>query len=338
MKSFLNNKVHPAVSIVLPAYNVESYIDYCVNSVLAQVFQDFELIIVDDGSSDSTPSIIDSLQTKDIRIKVIHKSNGGVSSARNAGIRIAKGNYITFIDGDDYWAEDFLSYMVNMAISTEADMCMSTVCYLSENEKQTLCERKRVLTAEEGTALLLSPKVFVGCWNKVYNRKVLDEYKIFFDENLFYGEGLNFITTFSQHANKIAVGNRKVYYYRRDNIDSATTSFSIQRIYNGIESLNRIERNLFIKTPIVKEALELHNTLYRLMSLNKIYASGQKNNFETDYKIYQKYVRRRTLKLMLSARVPLKNKLMLVVSAISPSLMGTLSMLRRNNSFKHSVK
>ncbi len=90
-------------SIIVPVYNVEKYLPQCVESILAQTFNDFELVLVDDGSPDSCPKLCDDYQAKDKRIKVIHKENGGLSDARNAGIKVAVGDYLLFVDSDDYW-------------------------------------------------------------------------------------------------------------------------------------------------------------------------------------------------------------------------------------------
>ena len=93
--------MQPKVSVIIPAYNVEKCIEKCVNSILDQSFSDFEILLVDDGSKDSTPKICDELANKDSRITVIHKENGGLSDARNAGIRKSVGKYLAFVDGDD---------------------------------------------------------------------------------------------------------------------------------------------------------------------------------------------------------------------------------------------
>lgn len=93
----------PLFSIIVPVYNVEKYINKCVDSILSQTFEDFELILVDDGSPDNCPAICDNYAEKDSRVKVIHKQNGGASSARNTGLCSEKGKYILFLDSDDYW-------------------------------------------------------------------------------------------------------------------------------------------------------------------------------------------------------------------------------------------
>ena len=99
----------PQISIIVPVYNSEKYLGACIDSILSQSFRDIELILVDDGSRDSSPRICDDYAQKDGRVKVIHKANGGVSAARNDGLDIAKGEYVTFIDSDDWVEREFLS-------------------------------------------------------------------------------------------------------------------------------------------------------------------------------------------------------------------------------------
>lgn len=100
--------MQPAFSIIVPVYNAESTLQRCVDSILAQTFEDFELILINDGSKDQSGDICDEYAAKDSRVKTVHKTNGGVSSARNAGLRIAQGEYIAFIDSDDYIDNDYL--------------------------------------------------------------------------------------------------------------------------------------------------------------------------------------------------------------------------------------
>lgn len=326
------------ISVIVPAYNVENYITDCIQSILNQDYNSFEIIIVDDGSTDKTPAILDQLGLLDCRIKVIHKNNSGVSSARNKGLDMAQGEYVAFVDADDFLAQDYLSYMLEMATSTGADYCISTECFMSRNDDQTSNLEVKTISSEDATVLLLSPKMRVGCWNKFYKRDLLLKYNIRFNEELFFGEGLCFITTVSQRAEKVAIENKKVYYYRRDNDDSATTSFSIARIYNGIKSLNEIETNLILRTPQVYLALELHNVMYRKMAATKIYLGGMCKLYHEDYKSYVSYVRKHISRLLWKNGVPLYNKILLATFSISPKFASMFSKVRSNRSKSHSVR
>lgn len=121
----------PLVTVVVPVYKVEQYIHECVDSILRQTYKNFELYLVDDGSPDNCGQICDQYQEKDSRVHVIHKENGGLSDARNAAINLSKGEYITFIDSDDYVADFYLESLVSAAISFQADIVQG--CYTREN-------------------------------------------------------------------------------------------------------------------------------------------------------------------------------------------------------------
>ena len=117
--------VPPAVSIIVPVYNTERFLNRCIDSVLAQTYSDWELLLVDDGSTDSSGSICDEYATQDSRIRVFHKENGGVSSARNLGLDYARGEWITFVDSDDYIAPDMIEKLYETQKRNNADI---TVC------------------------------------------------------------------------------------------------------------------------------------------------------------------------------------------------------------------
>lgn len=121
----------PLVSVIVPIYNVEKYIDRCLNSIINQKLEDIEIILVDDGSPDNCPQICENYRKKDDRIKVIHKENEGLGYARNSGIKIANGKYISFIDSDDYISEEFLYNLYTKAIEYDADACLggNTKCF-----------------------------------------------------------------------------------------------------------------------------------------------------------------------------------------------------------------
>ena len=127
------------ISIIIPIYNVEAYLSACVDKVLNQTYQNLEIILVDDGSPDNCPQMCDKYALEDSRIKVIHKENGGLSDARNAGIDAATGDYIVFIDSDDYWyGNNVLEELINVAIETDADVINFGNSVFYEDNKQIL--------------------------------------------------------------------------------------------------------------------------------------------------------------------------------------------------------
>ena len=116
------NSFTPIISVIVPVYNVESYLKRCINSILCQTYRDFEIILVDDGSNDKSGKICDEYVKEDNRVRVIHKKNGGLSTARNAGIDAAKGTYLFFVDSDDWITQDALYYLITIMEKTKADI------------------------------------------------------------------------------------------------------------------------------------------------------------------------------------------------------------------------
>ena len=125
------------VSIIIPVYKVEKYLPNCIESILRQTFKDFELILVDDGSPDNCGEICEEYAQKDSRIKVVHQPNGGLSAARNSGIDIAKGDYLTFIDSDDFVFPHYLEILVKLCQENDADMSVCSSVRCSSNDSLT---------------------------------------------------------------------------------------------------------------------------------------------------------------------------------------------------------
>ncbi|WP_154064713.1 glycosyltransferase family 2 protein, partial [Enterococcus faecalis] len=125
----------PKISIIVPVYNVEKYLEKCVRSILAQTFTDFELILVDDGSPDSSGAMCDQFAEQDQRVKVIHKENGGLSDARNAGIEIATGEYLGFVDSDDYIADDMYELLYTNIVKEDADLSICGIYDVYEGKE-----------------------------------------------------------------------------------------------------------------------------------------------------------------------------------------------------------
>ncbi len=170
------------VSIIVPVYNVEQYLRECVDSILSQSFTDFEVILVDDGSPDNCPKICDEYAEKDPRVKVIHKPNGGLSSARNAGLDIATGEFVGFVDSDDIIESEMYEKLVSAIMKNDADICFCRVVAISETGDQqpngkyfgigsSVLEGYRVLEmlVKGGCG---SSTYYESIWNKLYRRKL----------------------------------------------------------------------------------------------------------------------------------------------------------------------
>lgn len=324
------------VSFIVPAYNVENYIEKCIDSLVSQTHKKIEIIVVNDGSTDDTLKIIET-KFLDSRIKIINQQNGGVSSARNTGLKVASGDFVVFVDGDDYVSCEYAEYMLSLFAQSGADFCLSKKCFTKTGEKQDESLTVEIINNEMATALLLSPKVIVGCWNKMFRMDFLKKNNLVFSTNLFYGEGLNFITTASQIANCICVGNKKVYYYRRNNESSATTKFDIQKIYNGEKSLNTIKNNMLFTSKKVDTMFNLHLATYYLGAIVRLKTNNLVSKYKLDYKKWRKIVLLKFFQLLFKRTVSLYRKTMLIIGAICPGILVYLDKKRRKKITENSV-
>lgn len=166
------------ISVIVPIYNVADYLSKCIDSIINQTYRDLEIILVDDGSTDDCPKICDAYKEKDNRIIVIHKENGGLSDARNAGIEIAKGEYISFIDSDDYIDESMYETMLSNLEATDADLCICGFDRVNDNGevRSTFSYKDSELTRNDAFEMLVQGNVYfiISC-NKVYKRKIFDD-------------------------------------------------------------------------------------------------------------------------------------------------------------------
>lgn len=325
------------VSIIIPCYNVAAYVEQCILSIVHQTYPNIEVLAIDDGSPDNTSAILDKLAQEYPQVKVIHQQNAGVSAARNTGIAQATGDYIMFVDGDDFLAPDAVAYFVDLVCQTNAPFALSMDCFQKHGEAQTKPLISKTVSCADAVALLLSPRVVVGCWNKIYKRELLIKHNCYFATDLFYGGGLNFIITVAQLAGQVGVGNRKVYYYRRNNVASATSQFDIRKIYNGIVSLDRIEKNLWVHTPQITTMLLLHRSMFYLAAAVRIITAGQLKIYAQKYKEYISYVRRNYSKLLFNREVSLYRKCLLGAGCVSPWLLSKLDIIRRKRIVANSI-
>lgn len=205
-------------SIVVPCYNVGKYIDECVLSIIKQDYEDFEVILVDDGSTDTTPQKLDSYANMDSRIRVVHKKNGGLTSARKAGTEEARGDYIVPIDGDDWIEEDYLS---SVATALENDNIDLVICsYYEANgskvEKYPIDGETRILSQTEKEDLIYKDlfHFFPNVWAKVYKRELYVQFQMSLDDKIIMGEdgAINF--PLIMRANQIMFVKKAVYNYR----------------------------------------------------------------------------------------------------------------------------
>ena len=248
------------ISVIVPIYNVEAYLQDCVHSVLTQTYPHFELVLVDDGSPDNCPCLCDEWGQKDARIKVVHKENGGVSSARNAGLDLATGDYIYFLDADDWLEKTALQTLVE-SLQRQAVDCMGFSFVKefensSERNQTTLWEertyygeemelvRRRAvgLTGEE-LKKFTQMNAFSVLWAKLYKKSVIDEHHLRFHDVKTLGsfeDGL-FNVAFFKHANSFSYLDEALYHYRKTNAGSITANYKKDFLAKQTEQLRLLK-------------------------------------------------------------------------------------------------
>lgn len=324
------------VSVIVPVCRVEKYIEQCIISLIRQTYSNIEIIAVDDGSPDRCGKILGELAEKEKRLRVIHKENGGVSSARNAGMDSATGDYIVFVDGDDYVSEDYIEYLLELARSG-ADFCFSKYWFKEKGEKQTETDEQEIMTAEDAAAYMLLPYMVVYSPNKIFKRSFLEENSLRFSENLFYGEGFQFVMSAVQRANFAAAGERKIYYYRRNNESSACTVFNIEKFYNGEKAIDKIDKEIVKRTKKIDERLILHRSVFRLGAVVQTKSNGLEKVYADDCRRWIKYVRDNIFIMLKSKYVSNYRKLMLLAGCFCSDLLAVLYKKRRINKRKNSI-
>lgn len=204
------------ISVIVPIYKVENYLYRCIDSLLEQTFSDFELILVDDGSPDDCPKICDEYEKKDNRVKVLHKENGGLSDARNAGLNIATGEYVAFVDSDDWVASDYLEVLFRTITREKADICECEVVRTNgRNEIPKYSEIINVYSQQDALELLIQEKVFHQyVWNKLYRRSVLAG--ISFPKGKINEDEFWTYQVFGKADLVVSINQPLYYYYQRD--------------------------------------------------------------------------------------------------------------------------
>lgn len=223
------------ISIIIPVYNVSKYLDNCISSIVCQTIDDIEIILVDDGSTDSSKEICDIWKKKDSRIKVIHKKNGGLSSARNEGLKFATSKWIAFCDADDYIKDSMYEEMLSV-VDEKIDIVVCGHNIVSEDkivEKVHSDGSISRINGEEALYLILEDEeIHSFAWDKIYR---VDLFKNFRWEDLNYHEDVASTFKLFKKARNVILYNKPLYYYRRNPLSICHT-LSINKVYNSYKA------------------------------------------------------------------------------------------------------
>lgn len=282
------------ISIIVPVYNVEKYLEECIVSLVNQTYKNIEIIIVNDGSTDSSSELCEKLAKYDNRIKVIHKKNAGLGLARNTGLEYVKGKYVTFIDSDDFADIDLVEKLYNGIVSDNADTCIGgfkrvnddgNILYEEVYESITYSENQVVenlLLRMLGSSPKKSDAIRMSVWNVLFSVEIIKNNNLeFCSERKYISEDLIFDIDYYQHSNKVSVINSSAYNYRVNN-NSLTMKYRDDKfikckfMYNEVctkikeyslrtEAILRLQRQYFvnIRTCISQENIKISRLSYK---------------------------------------------------------------------------
>ena len=269
------SKEKELVSVIIPVYNVEKYLEKCIDSVLNQTYNNIEIILVDDGSTDNCGTICDEYSKKDDRIKVIHKENGGLSDARNAGIEIATGKFLTFIDSDDFIEDNYIELLYNTLEDYNADLSIASHKVIYD---KTIMDKS---TNEEfsGDSKLILEKILyddgvdLSAWGKLYKAELFKEVR--YPKDRLYEDSA---TTYKliDLSNKIAVCSKPVYNYVIREKSITNNTFSEKKL-DLITSTKEMTDFIEEKYPDLKKACNRRLMYSYLSTLTQLAKSGDEN-------------------------------------------------------------
>lgn len=280
------------ISIIVPVYNVEKYLTECVDSIVNQSYKNLEIILVDDGSTDNSGYMCDQFARKDLRIRVFHKVNGGVSDARNYGLKVAKGDYIGFVDSDDSIELDMYENLLKLCIENEVKLSCSKFeekCDKKIDKRGIRSEIKEVLlSAEELLKCIIwgddTVVLTVAVWNRLYHRDIIKGVE--FPKGKDYGEELVFTTKVVLNAGQCAYTSKELYHYRirKDSIIHSYYGYNYNpRIISDLLTL-QVEQIELLYTYEKKELARIARVKY-YQGLLRIYSINR-------YKEYDELIRK----------------------------------------------
>ena len=299
------------ISIIVPVYNLELYVEDCINSLINQSHENIEIIIIDDGSIDLTKKKCESLASKDFRIKFVSKSNQGVSSARNYGLSISKGDYIAFVDGDDTCSKDMYEKLYKLILKTDTDLCVSTSIVLGDKLVDNTDIKQDVLSGSECMNELINMNYPSSLCTSLYTKSAIKG-KIL-SEKIHFWEDFEYQFRVLKDVNNVCFCHEALYTYRqREN------SANHQNISDKVLTCLQIP-------DLIYQSDSRSKSLYGYFILQVLVYYLRSDVKEKRYsKEIKKYIRRHLLKILKSDLISLKAKGSILLSSLDPNLLNRL--------------
>lgn len=300
------------VSVIIPVYKVEKYIHRCVDSVLNQTYRNLEIILVDDGSPDNCPTICDEYASLHSNVRVIHKENGGLSDARNAGIDVAEGDFITFIDSDDYVEKNYVEVLLNNMLKDHADIsCCKHLAVYGDRIVKEYTGNYYVLDTEKALEMMLyHDDMDVSAWGKLYRKELFDGIR--FPVGRYYEDAA---TTYRliDRANVIVLDSRPLYnYIMRD--DSITNDAFSDRKMDLIKSTEEMTSFIKWKYPELTQACDRRLLYSYLSTLTQTLKDKDVDKKTTDMLV--SYVKKNGHVVLNDKKAPMRDKIAIISAGL----------------------
>lgn len=271
------------ISIIVPVYNVEQYLEKCVKSIIGQTYENIEIILIDDGSEDESGKICDKLKLIDNRIKVIHKENGGLSDARNVGLKIAKGEYIGFVDSDDYIKEDMFETLYNLNKKYNSEISIVSYYEIYKDKLIAVRESEEVKQFDKIEAikeLLKDRNIQSYAWNKLFKKELFNNLE--FPTNKNFEDIATTLLLFEKSKKVVLLEQPKYYYVRRDNSIVGVKNYKTYKDYLDVI----YDKYMYLDGKY--EGLDLYNAYNFIINMIWVYTIIVTFNLEDVYEEFEK--------------------------------------------------
>lgn len=295
----------PKISVVLPVYKVEKYLEKCVRAMLGQTYRNLEIILVDDGSPDNCPQLCDALAQEDPRIRVLHKENGGLSDARNEGTRIAEGEYITFVDPDDMVTETYIEYLYSLIekYNCAVSLCTHTVVFENGKEIRYGDGTDELLSAEECLHRMLYHDVIdTSAWAKLY-RIDLARKNLYPRGKLFEDIGTTY--RFFIDSKNVACGYQSQYFYMQRSGSIVSGSFNPHKL-DLLEMTDRMASDVERQYPGLSQAVLRRRVYARFSTLNQML---DVDGYDKERKEIIDFIKKYKKQILADERAPKRDKM-----------------------------
>ena len=306
----------PLISVIIPVYNVEKYLDRCLESVVNQTYRNLEIILVDDGSPDNCPKMCDEWAKKDSRVVVVHRENGGASAARNDGLSVAKGDFITFVDSDDWIHTEMFEVLYCMLLENNADISMCNLEMVSNSNIKIDSNNNKMITWSRDEGLdyffrIHGEKSNHAVWGRLIKKNILKGYS-FLEGRM--NEDIHTSYWLAFKCNKTVYSNRKMYYYFH-NSSGVTNSKITRKKLDLLYVWDIVSKMVDENTPEYRSACDMNLKRARFTLLSQMFLNGydKEDSFLKETKVSLKKEVRASFFDLLKWKMPLSRKILLIL-------------------------